>query len=306
MSEGGNRETILVAGASSQIGVFLLPRLVRSGCRVIAFSRRAVPSPTTLDGGTVWIHPGLVLKNGPPTELRADGLISAAPPALTAQLLVRNPGLSKVIQFTTSSILTKRESADAGERALMSRIATDEARLTALCEKHDIPLVVLRPTLIYGCGMDRNITRLWRWGNRFGFIPVARQSGGRRQPVHADDLAGLAVSALHTSTGRFLESAARGGSTLSYREMVEATAGCCRRKTRVLALPGPLFAAAIQAWSWAGGAGINREMVHRQAVDMVFDDTRLRQSLSWQPRVFRPAAEDFSISPHAAEMQFPA
>ena len=88
--------------------------------------------------------------------------------------------------------------------------------------------------------------------------------------MHADDLAGLAVSALKTETGSLVESPACGGSTLAYREMVEATAKCCRRKSRVIRLPNSLFAAAVRAYSRFGGDGINSEMVRRQAQDMVF------------------------------------
>ncbi len=35
------RETVFVTGASSQLGVFLLPRLSAAGFRVLAFSRKA-------------------------------------------------------------------------------------------------------------------------------------------------------------------------------------------------------------------------------------------------------------------------
>jgi len=304
MSDGTERGLALVTGASSQIGVFLLPRLVGSGFRVHAVSRQVGAKPLELRSGPVWMHPEYALAAEGRTNDMPGWLISAGPPSLASQLVERNPGFNKVVQFTTTSILTKSQSANTAEQELVGRIARQEDRLKDLCAKHAVPLVVLRPTLIYGCGMDSNVTRLWQLGNRTGFIPVASQSGGLRQPVHADDLAALAAGALEIETGSLLESAACGGSTLSYREMAKATAHCCRRKSRVVALPSGLFAAAVGVLSWFG-AGMNPEMVRRQALDMVFEASVLQEKLDYRPRPFRPAVEDFSVTERLAAFQLP-
>lgn len=298
------RELVLVIGASSQIGVFLLPRLVKSGFQVQAVSRRVGSQSRALESGPVWLSPEGALEEGGNSGDDSKWLISAGPPALTSQVLENDPGFTKIVQFTTTSILTKSRSADPAERALVNQISREESRLKELCTQHGVPLVILRPTLIYGCGMDSNLTRLWRWGNRTGFIPVAGRSGGLRQPVHADDLAGLAASALETETGALLESAACGGSTLAYREMAEFTAQCCWRKARVVALPTGLFAAGVNVMS-SFGANVNPEMVRRQALDMVFDDSGLRQKLNYRPRPFEPAPEDFSVPERLARFQLP-
>ena len=305
MSDSTERGLVVVTGASSQIGVFLLPRLVESGFRVQAVSRRAAVKPLVLESGPVWMSPEDALKPETHSTESANWLISAGPASLASQLLERNPRFNKVVQFTTTSILTKSQSANTAERDLVNRIVRQETRLKDLCARHNVPLVILRPTLIYGCGMDKNLTRLWHWGNRTGFIPVASQSDGLRQPVHADDLAGLAAGALVTETGSLLESAACGGSTLSYREMAEATARSCARKTRVVAVPTGLFATGVRVLSWSGAAGVNPEMVYRQALDMVFEDSILREKLDYRPRPFQPTAQDFSVAAQLAGFQLP-
>jgi hypothetical protein len=51
---------------------------------------------------------------------------------------------------------------------------------------------------------------------------------------------------------------------------------------------------------------INIEMVRRQAMDMVFDDTVLRKVLDYRPRQFEPGRADFQIPENAAKLQLPA
>ena len=83
-----------------------------------------------------------------------------------------------------------------------------------------MPLLLLRPTLIYGCGMDRNVSVLAGLAQRFGVVPLAGQAAGLRQPVHADDLARAAFDALGAVATHGRAYALPGGETLPYREMV--------------------------------------------------------------------------------------
>ena len=284
--------TVLVTGASSQLGVFLLPRLVSVGFSVVALSRRIRGGPVEPAERVAWAHPAR--PPGGPVKY----LVSCGPPGLASELLEDRPEIEKAVVFSTSSILTKSGSPDRGERELMAAILAEEQKLRTVCEERGTDLVVLRPTLIYGCGLDRNLSLLLRLGERTGFIPVSSNAAGLRQPVHADDLAGLAVAALVTNTGEYLESVACGGSTLVYREMVNRLAGCGARKIRVQPLPQGLLAALVRTASILGSwKGINPEMVSRQSIDMTFDDSAVRTALAYTPRPFAPTPEDFRIPP---------
>lgn len=80
--------------------------------------------------------------------------------------------------------------------------------------------VILRPTLIYGRGRDRNITVIARFIRRFGFFPVLGRATGLRQPVHAEDVALACHRALEAPAATNRAYNISGGETVTYREMV--------------------------------------------------------------------------------------
>ncbi len=299
-------DSVLVTGASSQLGVFALPRLQAAGFSVLALSRRAPPSAMEVAERVRWQNPGPI----PGAGSAAEHLLSCGPLDLAIALVSQQTGLKRVVAFSTSSILTKAGSANPAESEHMAEIREQELRLKKLSNERGISLVLLRPTLIYGCGLDRNISTLARFGRRFGFIPLAGEAGGLRQPVHADDLAAVAVHALSIDHATSLESVACGGSTLSYHQMAEKIAAACGESVRTRALPPWMLATAVRAASLLPAfRTINTEMVYRQSQDMVFNDTALREALTsrggvWiSTRVTVAARDEAALAVRAAEMR---
>jgi len=54
----------------------------------------------------------------------------------------------------------------------------------------------LRPTLIYGFGRNKDISKITGFTRRFDFFPNFGQDKGLRQPFHAEDVAVIRVSKL--------------------------------------------------------------------------------------------------------------
>ena len=292
-----NTGVVTVTGASSQLGVFLLPHLQEAGFTVRAISRSAPLEPVEVRDRVSWLRPGLE----PELEAASPAayLVSCGPLDLARKLLASKASLQKAVVFSTSSILTKPDSADQAERKLVTGLASEEGEIRSICRERGITLVLVRPTMIYGCGLDRNVSTLYRLGERTGFIPLSSRADGLRQPVHAEDLARLAVKALTTDLSGDLEGEACGGETLTFREVVKRVAACGSHRIRLLPLPEPLLTAMV--WTVLAvrpGKNMNAEMVRRQAKDMVFDDTVFRQSLAYQPRPFNPTRADFNIPPN--------
>lgn len=304
------RNVVCVTGASSQLGIFLLPRLRDAGFRVLALSRDAPLQPLEIADGVTWMKTGIladgerrdqVVRHPPPEQL-----LSCGPLELALRLVLRYPGLQRVVAFSSSSVLSKADSEDRAERRQMAAMASDEEALTSACAERGLPLLLLRPTLIYGCGRDRNVSLLAELARRFGIIPLAGQAAGLRQPAHAADLADLAVRALQAERPLDAASAACGGSTLSYREMAQRIADMQTRSVRLLSLPESLMVALVRTLSMVPRAPVvNAEMVRRQNHDLVFDDHALRLALDWTPRPFEPRPEDFFVPDHAQALQLP-
>lgn len=277
--------SIAVTGASSQIGYFLLPQLLAKADRVIAYARQSMPpwmqAASTLD----WIIADSDENNVALSAEPAQHFISLGPLSVANQCLAGMPQVKSVIAISTTSLLSKRKSQDESERMQMHAISAAENALIHECEKRGVRLVVLRPTLIYGAGLDNNVCFIARFVERYGFFPVAGKAAGKRQPVHAADIADLCMDLLeHDADGIY---SLTGGSTLSFEDMttnVVETVG----KGRVVHLPLPLLSIGLSIAHTLGQfRHMNTAMFKRQQVDLIFDDRPARRELAWSPREFR-------------------
>lgn len=278
MGEGGDK--VLVLGATSLVGRFLVPRL---GLRALAVSRRP---PADDASGAAWVAADLAAGAGLP---RAASVVALTPIWLLPPLMPRliAGGMTRLVAMSSTSRFTKARSADAGERATAAALAGAEDAVIAACEAAGVAWTLLRPTLIYAEGQDRNVSRLAGLIRRFGLLPLAGAGEGLRQPVHADDLAVAVTAALERpqSAGKAYETP--GGETLSYRAMVERIFEGLGRPPRILTIPAPLWRLGLALASpWLKGA--TAQMGTRMAEDLTFDPEPARRDLGWAPRNFRP------------------
>ncbi len=150
---------VLVPGGSSQIGHFLLPRLSACGEPVIALSRHPQPAQP----GVRWLL-GELPDAVPTLPARCPAIISFGPLLAFADWLARNSLIDapRVIATSSMSAETKRDSSMPAERAISRQLRDGEAALAAACARHGCAWTVLRPTLIYGAGLDKSLTPIAR------------------------------------------------------------------------------------------------------------------------------------------------
>jgi nucleoside-diphosphate-sugar epimerase len=275
----------LVLGASGQIGRFLLPLLCEQGIEVEAVSR----APQETMRGVSWTQ--LDLFGHGDVAQAADWVFSAGPlDGLLTWLQRTAVRPARVIAFSSTSAATKAQSPDPAERALSQHLEGQEQRLIAWCEQHGVGWTILRPTLIYGAGLDRNLTRVAQLAQRLRVMPIPRGAKGLRQPVHAQDLAICAVAAAMRPISLSRRFDLPGGETLSWREMVQRTVACLSPEPSLLPLPDLAF-------SVASKVGLMRDfgpgVITRLRQDLVFDADPARIELGYDPRPFSPRAEMF-------------
>lgn len=288
-------KSVLVFGASGAIGRFLLPRLVLAGWSVTAMSRR----PQAAQPGIEW-RVG-ALERDAPSPGRFDAIASCGPLDAFARWFDQTPagGRPRVVAFGSQSIDSKRDSPDPAERALVARLADAEQRLFAAAAARGCVCTVLRPTLVYGAGIDRSLTPLARHAMRWRVFPRVSFAHGLRQPVHADDLAAACAQLLADDATGARVYALGGGERLAFAAMLERVR--LSLPMRCLPVPVPLpLAHALAAFARALGVATTPAAVARLREDLVADDAPARAQFGWNPRPFHPDPATWGLAGRAS------
>ena len=271
---------LLVIGATGQIGQ---PLMHRAGDRVtLALAR----DPDAVSGIPVLAFHA---EDGLPVA-RGDwpgAAIATVPVWLLAEhageLAAR--GTRRLVCFSTTSIFGKAETSNAHERAVVEKVTSAEARIRDVCEANGIVLTILRPTLIYGAGADKTITAAARFIRRFGFYPVHGAAAGKRQPVHADDLAAAALAALDCDAAAGRSYALGGGETVAYCDMIGRIFDVLGRPRRFVRVPG-LPALLDIAGAVIPGSELTGDVARRMNMNLDFDDGSAARDFGYAPRAF--------------------
>lgn len=198
-------------------------------------------------------------------------------------------GVRRIIAFGTTSRYSKAASHDVAEREFVGGIANAETEIARLCAQHGIEWTLFRPTLIYGCGLDRNVSLIARLIQRFHCFPLFGGARGKRQPVHADDLAQACIDALDNPATYGKAYNLSGGEVLTYREMVERIFDVLGKPR--LFVPVPLIFFRFAMWAIARiprYRDFSPEMARRMNEDLVFDHSEAARDFGYAPRPFRP------------------
>ncbi len=263
-----------VIGAGSLVGGHLLSQLGAAGWKALSW-KKGVTRP---EGAAAPVADWISLA---PIWTLADyfGLFEAV-------------GARRVVALSSTSVWSKADSDDPEEQVLVARLRLGEAQLQAWGGHQGVDWVLLRPTLIYGGGEDRNVSEIARLITRFGWFPLWGGGHGLRQPVHAADVAGACVAAL-TAPVAGQTYALSGGETLPYRHMVLRVFEALGRPPRLLPVPLWLFRLVLvplhlvpryRHWRLA--------MARRMGQDLVFDHQPAVRDLGFAPRPFRLTRED--------------
>lgn len=277
--------TVLVTGATSQVGLCVVKRLLMSGAEVVALSRGR-PIPFRHEH-LRWSHGDLTDKAFRLPEGSFDMAVHCAPiwylPPVIQKLAAA--GVKRVVAFGSTSVFAKALSRNAAERKLVARQARAEAEMEAQCRLGNLQWTLLRPTLIYGLGLDANITSLARLIDRLGFLFIYPPASGHRQPVHADDLAMAVLGAANTPAAVNKAYNVSGGEIVSYREMLERLFKILGKKPHLFATTLLPLALDIAGWLTMR-RHISGEIARRMNDDLVFFHDDATNDFGFKPRPY--------------------
>lgn len=280
--------TVLVTGASSAVGLFAIGRLLTYGCKVIALKH------STLVG---FFHPNLKWVEGDLTTpeklaaslagIKCDYALHCAPVWHTQGLAaaLKPAGVKRIVAVGSTSLMTKASSPSKDERNASKRLADGEAVLAAECAAQGIEWTVIRPTMVYGAGFDKNVSRIARMIDRKRKFVLPKEASGLRAPIHADDLALAGIMALGKPAAANKAYNLQGGTVMPYHEMVERIFEAMDVKPKIRRIANlhqlcgllhPFFPSKVP----------HPAIALRMQDDLVFDDAATRAELGIKPRPF--------------------
>jgi len=286
-------KSIGVLGASSLVGRSVLAQLAKSNAQVYAFSRSTEES---ISENIEWIK--ITPELNQTRQLLITHWICVAPIWILADYLplLQSYGSKRILALSSTSAISKQTSSEPLEIETAKRLQLGEQQLQQWAEKLDIEWLVLRPTLIYGFGEDKNISEITRFIKRFGFFPLLGPAVGLRMPVHAEDVAKACIASIFTANTANHIFHISGAETLTYRNMVERIFITLGKRTRFIPIPLSAFKLAVfclrllpryQHWSPV--------MAERMNKDLVFSHSKASQSFGYCPRAFELSKQDITI-----------
>lgn len=275
-----------ILGGSSFLGERALPLLTLAGHSTSAFSR-SLPKA---------YYPGVTWRQAEDWHgLALDTFLSLAPLWVLPDYLehLASTQVKRIVALSSTSRFAKHASPDARERDVAQRLIRAEEQLEQWAIERKIECVILRPTLIYGFGRDKNVSEIARFIQRFGFFPLIDGGTGLRQPVHGDDVIQACLSAMSTpglpSGGYNLS----GGEVLPYHTMVRRIFQAMGRPERTLPLPAKALSRAVSVMRCLPRyRHLSSALVARMNEDLVFDHSDASDRLGFAPRAFQLMNED--------------
>jgi uncharacterized protein YbjT (DUF2867 family) len=161
-------------------------------------------------------------------------------------------------------------------------------RMERMIRESGLEYTIVRPSMIYGSELDKNVHRLLRVLDRSPIFPVFGSGANLWQPVYYKDCARGVYETLVRPVAVGQSYDLPGAQPLTYLDLVKIAAGALGRKPRIVRLPlEPVRLSLAVAEGLRLPLPINSEQVLRLREDKAYSYEKARRELDYAPRPFR-------------------
>ena len=271
---------VLLTGATGLLGGALLDLLLSEGHEARCLVRHESRNVSRLDASRVDISWGDANDAG---DLRraldgVDSLIHVAgieyAPAVVEA--ARAAGVARLVAVGSTSAHSAYEFRSGPKK-----------RMEGVVRGSGLDWTIVRPTMIYGSELDKNVHRLLRFLDRSPVFPVFGPGTNLWQPVYHEDCARGVYEALVQPAAVRRSYDLPGAEPLPYATLVETAARALGREPRLVRLPlEPIRRALAVAETLRLPLPVKSEQVLRLREDKAYPYDDARRDLDYAPRPF--------------------
>jgi len=191
--------------------------------------------------------------------------------------LCQDAGVKRVIFFSSTRRFSKVKTSNVDEVSV-----GEEAVM-----KSGLDYTLLRPSMIYGPGDDRNISRLYAFLNRHRLMPIFGAGTSLVQPVFVGDVAAAVAGALWRTGAVGKAYTVAGPESMAYSDMVNALIGLADRLVFKVHIPLLISLALVGLCKWlVPNFPLELDQVRRMGEDRAFDIAQIKRELGFMPMSF--------------------
>lgn len=129
----------------------------------------------------------------------------------------------KKIIFISSSSIHSKIKTNSIDKELFIHFQKSEENIKIIYDKFEkrTDFTVLRPTMLWGNGYDKNINFIYKFINKYKFFPVSSNSQGLRSPIHFSDLANLLSKLINVNVKGYKTFDVTGDEDIPFINLVE-------------------------------------------------------------------------------------
>ena len=276
---------VLLTGATGLLGGELLERLTSGGHEARCLVRRESPNMARLDPEHTEVFHGdarvensfVQALNGMDVLLHVAGM-EYAPQVIPA---MRRSGVERLVVVGSTSVHSAYEHRSGWRRTMET-----------LVRESGLDWTIVRPTMIYGSELDKNMHKLLRFLDRSPVFPVFGSGANLWQPVYYKDLARGIMAAIEKPEAVYQSYDLPGAEPLAYLDLVRTTARALGRNPRIVRLPLEPVRQALRLAEFVRlPLPVESEQVMRLREDKAYSCEKARQDLVYTPRTFPEGME---------------